>query len=57
MLLDCEQILLFVNHMQTLNDAACIHVQCLASSPVKNTKLKGVFSVNETSHYDTSEYS
>ena len=56
MLLDCEQILIFVNHMQTLNDAACIYVQCLANSPVKNTKLKGVFSVNETSHYNTSEF-
>ena len=56
MLLDCEQILIFVNHMQTLNDAACIHVQCLASSPVKHTKLNRVFSVNETSHYNTSEF-
>ena len=56
MLLDCEQILIFVDRMQTLYDAAYIHVQCDASSPVKNTKLNRVFSVNETSHYNTSEF-
>ena len=42
--------------MQTLYDAAYIHVQYDASSPVKNTKLNRVFSVNETSHYNTSEF-
>ena len=42
--------------MQTLYDAAYIHVQFDASSPVENTKLNRVISVNETSHYNTSEF-
>ena len=42
--------------MQTLYDAAYIHVRCDASSPVENTKLNRVFSINETNHYNTSEF-
>ena len=56
-LLDCEQILIFVNRLQTLYDAAEIHtcaVRCTFSCK-KNTKLDPVFSVNETSHYNTNE--